>query len=335
MRKVPVRHVLFAALSSCLLGGCGAPDLEAMKPSVVKPSAVVVLVDQPQGWSANTTGSLASQQHVVAKVINCSSQELAQVLNKLLTQYTAGLYLIVSPGSPQPDALTIAKEHLGQRFEWVSSDAVTGLGVNIRQVVPDRNATSYALGWLAATLAAAKSPIPLVGWLGGPVQDTAAVKAALTGMYGANAAVTLVPVSPPGSTDLNAAPSSALPPVVVTDRALTVRESTWLSSSGVTVISLLPQSGRHTAADPGFPGPDAVADDLHRLAVHKWQGGVKTVLPDPLVDIQDPAISDSLRASMQAIGTSFASQKADVERMWQQIPDTLRQKWAGVTGVVG
>jgi hypothetical protein len=306
-----------------------------MKPSVVKPSAVVVLVDQPQGWSASVAGSIASQQHVVAKVINCSSQELAQVLNKSLTQYTAGLYLIVSPGSPQPDVQAIAKDHLGQRFEWVSSDAAPGEAVNIRQVVPDRSTTSYALGWLAATLAAAKNPIPLVGWLGGPAQDTAAVKAALTGMYEANAAVTLVPVSPPGSTDVNALPSSPLPPVVVTDRELTVRESTWLSSSGVTVISLLPQSGRHIAADPGFPGPDAVADDLRRLAAHQWQGGVKTVLPDPLVDIQDPAISDNLRASMQAIGTSFASQKADIERMWQQIPATLREKWAGITGVVG
>ncbi len=334
MKRVPGRHLLFAVMSSCLLAGCGAPDLESMKPSVDKSSAVVVLVDQPQGWNANAAGALAAQKHVTAKVVSCRSGELAQVLNKSLAQYSVGMYLVVSPGSPQPEALNVARQHLGQRFEWVSSAPIQSDAVNVGQVVPDTKATSYALGWLAATLAAEKNAVPRVGWLSGPAADSGTVRSALTGMYAANAAVTLVSVSPPGNTPANAPSVTVLPPVVVTAHALSGPESTWLRSSGVTVISLLPQPDQQVAAEPGFPGPAAAAGDLQRFAERKWQSGVRTVLPDPLVDFRDPLIAKHHQTSMQALAMSFASHSVDVQRAWQQIPASLRDNWVGITGAL-
>lgn len=261
--------------------GCGAPDLRAMSPTVLKSTAEVLLVDHPSHWYVQDAQSAAAQEGVVVKAVSVGSSVLADALSQVARSgHQVGMVMVVQDGQIPASEVTFAKQHTATQFTlFGASLAQTGVHPdNVHQVVPDTASVSYAIGTLAGDLAAGNQ-LPAVGWVTGghPLATKANVQVALAAANAADPGIqmTNVPIaalsavavgtglgnatgglstssanqsaaaqSSGTQNGLTSAPgisTAALPRVLVTTQPLSAIQWARLKSAGVHVVSLCTQ----------------------------------------------------------------------------------------------
>lgn len=217
-KRQVVTRVRVASFVCCalVLTGCGAPDLRAMRPTVHKPTAEVVLVGQPAHWYSSDVQSAATQSGAIVGVSQTTPEKLAGTLQQAVANAEIGLVVVVQNGQIPASEISFANQHVTKRFDLMGSSPASGSAINVEQIVPDEFATGYAAGWLAGELATSISASS-VGWLAtnSAMTSQAGVRAALAGTYAANPGVgiTLVPAisSPTASATANSTTNATAP----------------------------------------------------------------------------------------------------------------------------
>jgi hypothetical protein len=323
-----------AVTSALVSAGCGAPDLQNMKPSVWKPAALVIVVNDPASWSDQEVQSLASAQNVVTKTVTCTEASLPSVLQTEGARDTVGLVVIVRPGKPTQEMENAARQRPEERYEWIATDASSIHVPNVRQVVTDSVTTAYAIGWLAANVAVAHNAYgPAVGWLASGTNSVATVskRSALAGAYAAASGVSMVPVQIPSNLSQ---PLTRFPDVVIADHPLSASEVSVLQVLHATVFSLCPQPNvSAVAAQPGFPGPDAVMKDVSAFANRRWNDGTVTATPSPLLQLNPSLIPSNVLATWRGMSRTLENHTIPVDSAWNQVPSALQQQWQTSLGL--
>jgi hypothetical protein len=306
---------------------CGAPNLSAMHPQVKKPTAAVLLIDEPASWSVSSVQGMMTQDGVVANVQNVKSSQVGSALHSLLGNPSVGLIVCVQDGPIPQSEFDVAKQNIGQRFELVGTEATSGTAMNVKQVVPDAMATSYSLGWLTGQLSITWA-VQTVGWIAdsASVSTPEQVKAALIGAYSANSAfqVTLLNMA-------NLDPTLPVPKLAVATRPLSDQEMQAFNVAGTRVVSLCSQPTGAIAAKPILPDETVIQPDVDALVTLNWQAGNVSSTHPPLVWNNPSIVPADLTTNVLNIETGLNT-PFNVQTSWQRIPPTIRQLWMGVPG---
>lgn len=324
-------RICLMALATLPLAACGAPNLKAMTPNVRKPAAVILVIDQPPGWTVSALETDAVQRGVIADVQSISSAQLTPTLNAVTGNKSVGLVVCVQNGPiPQPE-LEIAKQDIAQRFELVGTSGTGDSAVNVRQVVQNTVVSGYGLGWLSGQLAMTMG-IHSVGWVtdGNAELGKNTLQSALLGAYSANG---LYEVTPVQLATVDPTTAGQLPRLIVTPRLLTDAEMHVLSGAGVTVISLVNQTSPVVAAMPMLPGPDAIVNDLDAFAHTNWQPGSANVNDGHTIWTNPALLPTDLVTNLDSIMTGLQNSLPDIPGAWARIPAATRQKWLVIPGI--
>lgn len=309
--------------------GCGAPNVSTMTPTVAKPTAVLLLVNQPPHWTVSSVQDLLSQYGIVGDVRNISSSQVQNSLQQVVGNKSIALIAVVQDGPIDLSELDAAKHDIGQRFELIGTQAVNQTAINVRQVVTTSVDTSYALGWLAGQLSMTMG-VQSVGWVidGQSVCTTDQVESALMGAYSANGGfqvtgVTLPPVDP----------SVPLPKLVVTTRPLSDQEAQTMKAGGVTVLSLCSQSTTTVVARPMLPDMNSLQPDLDAFVKTTWQAGTVTSTRPPYVWTNPDVVTSDLTTNVANVELELQNSPFNVASSWQRIPSQVRQLWSVIPGL--
>lgn len=331
MKNVRVRSLRTIGLIGISLAvvSCGAPNLSTMQPQVKKPTAAVLLLDEPSTWSVSSVQDMLTQEGIVANVQNIKSSQVEGALHPLLGNASVGLIVCVQDGPIPQSEFDMAKQNIGQRFELVGTELATGTALNVKQVALDGLATSYSLGWLAGQLALTWG-VQTVGWVadGTSTSTPDQVKSALIGAYSANSAFQVTLLNP---TSLD--PTLPIPKLVVATRPLSFQELQALTTVGTTVISLCSQSTGTFAAKPILPDESVIQSDVDAFVNMNWQSGTVLATHPPFVWSNPAVIPADLIANVLNIEAGLQNSPLNVQTSWQRIPPTIRQLWVSVPGV--
>lgn len=182
------------------LAGCGVPDLQAMQPTVKKPTAVVVFVNHPAHWQSADVDAVAQKTGIVVKTTSTSSKQVSTTLAQATANEKVGFVVVVQNGDIPDSELAFARSHPQISFAIFGAELKSASGSsNVREVVPDTTATSYSLGTLAGDLATSVQSAS-IGWLTGgqPVSLQSDVRTALVGAYTANPGLNMVSIPQSG-----------------------------------------------------------------------------------------------------------------------------------------
>ncbi|GMA48916.1 hypothetical protein GCM10025857_02730 [Alicyclobacillus contaminans] len=327
---------LCSAFSCVAVVGCGAPDLSAMKPTVQKSSAEVLVVGNPPGWTADAVQTLESASGLNVQVKFCTSGQLEQEVAQAIRSTGVGLVMVASADLPDNAFATMVQQHPQVMFEWLSTAGNRQLGnlANFRQRVPDEAITGYGTGWLAGTLESAgwTTSAPVVGWLSGPSGVPAsAEQATLGGLYAAAPNVQLQAVNASAPSQSASGP---VPPIVITNHVLSAAEASTLSAARAVLLSLVPQPGvSGISTQPAMPDVQAAVEDLLAFANHTWKPGVVSATPDQLLQVSTGVLSPQVQSSWQGMASSLANNAINVTTAWSNVPSPIRTAWSAVAGL--
>lgn len=324
-RSVQYIGVIGFALS---LTACGAPDLSVMRPHVKKPTVAVLLIDQPAHWRVSAVQEMAVASGLESDVRNISSNQMDTSLHQLMGNKSVDLVVFVQNAPIQQSELDAVKQNIGQRFEWIGTQAATGTALNVRQVVPDPLTTSYTLGWLAGQFGLTLG-VQNVGWItDGQTESTPdQVKSALLGAYSANSAFQAVPLNMAGLDT-----TVPLPKLVLTTRPLTTQELQTLKTAGTDVISLCAQSETSFAAKPVLPDSSVLAPDFRAVVNMNWQAATVMTRQPPFVWTNSDVVPADLITNVSNVEAGLQAGPVNVQASWQRIPSQIRQLWSSIPG---
>jgi hypothetical protein len=350
--------------------GCGAPDLQAMRPTVPKKAAEVLLVGHPAHWSIDQVRQLQPATGVVlaARTVSGKADVLAE-LRRVAQAATPPLVVVVTDAPPSTAVRAFLNRHQRVRVEWLARQAATVSLHNLRQVEPNPELTAYASGWVAGTLAmqGLVKPAGRVGWL---VDGQAGVplrwrQAALAGIYNSDTIAQLVPVSfssanPSRLGAANAAGSagggsnssgantgltnpsgggaghptpvlSTRPPGVVLALG-SAGPSARQQAAALHTVLLTPfaADSSQSLVTPALPTPSALIPDLKAYATGTWRSGTKQVATSPQVQLQPGWVPKALETDLLRLQMTLADHPDFPHQQWNGMSAARQQQWQAI-----
>lgn len=328
MNKV-LKQALATAGAVLGLAGCGAPDLAAMSPHVWKPTSEVLLVDHPPNWQATDVEQTASNASVVANVKSISSNQLVSQLNTSLAAPSVGLYVIVLNGMPPNQLWTIIQNHPSIQFELIGSSGTPPALRNLRVIETGVLTEAYFIGWTTGQLALRQAQ-PQVAWdLDGTSSlSKAEIEAALAGLYAANPAVSIVPLSL-SQVQKNPGFGFTMPRLVLAPAPLSAATQTFVTANGVGVISLVP-SATAIVQPQTVPAETVLTPDFAAYQAKTWKAGLLNV-QTPDVSMQVHQVPATFPGTVKAMAPLVTQSLA--EGAWKQVPASLQLLWQPIVNL--
>ncbi|MCL6627361.1 MAG: hypothetical protein K6T68_12345 [Alicyclobacillus shizuokensis] len=327
-RGFRVQTTILLGACLCLLGagGCGAPDLTTMRPSVTKQAAIVYLVGHRlPHWSESQVLALQSSTGLV--IAATSLTDRGQVLSRAreLVRRTADrppLLVVVAEQPPSADFVSFLRRHQDLKVEWICRKAASVQLDNLRQVVDNQRLAAYAAGWLAGSIAMQRSSHSLatVGWYVTGSEPSAPLgHAFLAGLYNGNTTARVVALPADSSTEL--------PGVVVVWGEVPAKLRQQALLSGSLLVTPLGQTPSADSVVLTLPPVSALTADLRAYKENKWRPGVQQADTAPQIDVDPSVVPADMVTDLQQVQTTLAAQPTVPEKQWQAISAEVKQKW--------
>lgn len=315
---------IFALTLSCIVfvAGCGDPDLQAMKPQVVKPSAEVILVNHPSGWNANEIAQTGSQQGVDVNVVNDETNtQILKQIQSLLHVPNIGI-ILVDNSTNVSTLLTNLPNYAANMHIDIIAPAETNVSQNAyRFIYMDPLATSYCVGWLAGALANQNGQHQ-VGWItnGSISVSKLQMELSVAGAYQANPSLSPIPVSI--QTNISGA---ILPHILIATRPLSAVDWQIINQSGSIVVSLVQTSSSvNLAANPAFVQNSVLDSEFALFANANWHPGHQMVDQIPFLQMNSALVSSSIWTQEQAVEANVLNQVSSLQNAWTMLPTSLQ-----------
>ncbi|EPZ46204.1 hypothetical protein [Alicyclobacillus acidoterrestris] len=332
-----------------LVSGCGAPDLSAMRPTVQKQAAAVMVVGKPD-FMPTTPVSASGDEPLMMETVQSSTGSFLNQANTLLQHQdvTNCVIAVDDAGALDSDISQLAQKYAHVHFDILTNQAPSDISAsNVAIVSQDANAVDFAIGWLVGVWASnlvktqQLSLQPAVGYAVSGV-SASRQKAFFAGLYTANPAAQIVNMTGSNnSASNNTSNSSAGNSTTTTSTAPTQ----YPVVSGVVVGGNLAQPVAESIAQnapivfdltgasttlpnlsvyPGHLAPSRATDLIDQISGGHWQAGSTSVIDSTSVTLNTQLMPPPVVDAWQTLAQTLEQAPNTWQTDYAKLPDATR-----------
>ncbi|WP_206915700.1 hypothetical protein [Alicyclobacillus suci] len=330
-----------------LISGCGAPDLSAMRPTVQKQAAAVMVVGKPD-FMPTTPVSASADEPLMMETVQSSTGSFLNQANTLLQHQdvTNCVIAVDDAGALDSDISQLAQKYAHVHFDILTNQAPSDMfASNVAIVSQDANAVDFAIGWLVGVWASnlvktqQLSLQPAVGYAVSGV-SASRQKAFFAGLYTANPAAQIVNMTGSNNSASNTGNSSG------GNRTTTSTASTsYPVVSGVVVGGNLAHSVAESIAQnapivfdltgtsttlpnlsvyPGHLASSRAANLIDQISSGHWQAGSTSVIDSTSITLNTQLMPPPVVDAWQTLAQTLEQAPNTWQTDYAKLPDATR-----------